>query len=236
MKYNRVLLKLSGESLMGKASYGIDPGMLQSYAREISEVYHNGIQLAIVIGGGNIFRGLKGSLQGFDRQTGDYMGMLATVINSLALQAELELLGVKVKLMSALKIEGLAEKTNGLKAVKYLESGYLVILSGGTGNPYFTTDTASALRAVEIKADAVLKGTRVDGVYTEDPEKNPAARKYDHLTFREAYEKDLKIMDLTAFTMCEENNIPIVVFNMNQPGNLKKLLEGEKLGTVVSRD
>jgi len=236
MKYNRVLLKLSGESLMGKASYGIDPGILNRYAMEISEVYKKGVQLAIVIGGGNIFRGLKGSLQGFDRQTGDYMGMLATVINSLALQAELELLGVKVKLMSALKIEGLAEKTNGLKAIKYLESGYLVILSGGTGNPYFTTDTASALRAVEIKADAVLKGTRVDGVYTDDPEKNPAARKYDQLTFREAYEKDLKIMDLTAFTMCEENNIPIVVFNMNQPGNLKKLLEGEKLGTVVSRD
>jgi uridylate kinase len=236
MKYNRVLLKLSGESLMGKASYGIDPEMLNGYAREISEVYSKGVQLAIVIGGGNIFRGLKGSLQGFDRQTGDYMGMLATVINSLALQAELERLGVRVKLMSALKIEGLAEKTNGLRAIKYLESGFLVILSGGTGNPFFTTDTASALRAVEIKADAVLKGTRVDGVYTDDPEKNPAAKKYERLTFREAYEKDLKIMDLTAFTMCEENNIPIVVFNMNQQGNLKKLLEGEKLGTVVSRD
>jgi uridylate kinase len=236
MKYKRVLLKLSGESLMGKASYGIDPGILNGYAREISEVYNKGVQLAIVIGGGNIFRGLKGSLQGFDRQTGDYMGMLATVINSLALQAELERSGVKVKLMSALKIEGLAEKINGFKAIKYLESGFLVILSGGTGNPFFTTDTASALRAVEIKADAVLKGTRVDGVYTDDPEKNPGARKYDQLTFREAYEKDLKIMDLTAFTMCEENNIPIVVFNMNQPGNLKKLLEGEKLGTVVSRE
>jgi len=236
MKYKRVLLKLSGESLMGKASYGIDPERLQEYAREISEVYNKGVQLAIVIGGGNIFRGLKGSLQGFDRQTGDYMGMLATVINSLALQTVLETLGVKVKLMSALKIEGLAEKTNGLKAIKYLESGYLVILSGGTGNPYFTTDTASALRAVEIKADAMLKGTRVEGVYTDDPEKNPSAKKYDRLTFREAYEKDLKIMDLTAFTLCEENNIPLVVFNMNQPGNLKKLLDGEKLGTVVSRD
>jgi uridylate kinase len=236
MKYNRVLLKLSGESLMGKASYGIDPEMLNGYAREISDVCSKGVQLAIVIGGGNIFRGLKGSLLGFDRQTGDYMGMLATVINSLALQAELERLGVRVKLMSALKIEGLAEKTNGLKAIKYLESGFLVILSGGTGNPFFTTDTASALRAVEIKADAVLKGTRVDGVYTDDPEKNPAAKKYERLTFREAYDKDLKIMDLTAFTMCEENNIPIVVFNMNQQGNLTKLLEGEKLGTVVSRD
>jgi uridylate kinase len=236
MKYKRVLLKLSGESLMGKASYGIDPAILNGYAREISEIYNQGVQLAIVIGGGNIFRGMKGSLQGFDRQTGDYMGMLATVINSLALQAELERSGVKVKLMSALKIEGLAEKTNGLRAIKHLESGFLVILSGGTGNPFFTTDTASALRAVEIKADAVLKGTRVDGVYTDDPEKNPAARKYDHLTFREAYEKELKIMDLTAFTLCEENNIPIVVFNMNKPGTLKKLLEGEKLGTVVSRE
>jgi uridylate kinase len=227
MKYKRVLLKLSGESLMGSASYGIDPDRLQVYASEISEVHKKGVQLGIVIGGGNIFRGLKGSLRGFDRQTGDYMGMLATVINSLALQAELERLGVKVKLMSALKIEGLAEKTNGLKAIKYLESGFLVIFSGGTGNPYFTTDTASALRAVEIKADAMFKGTRVDGVYSDDPEKNPSAK---------AYEKDLRIMDLTAFTLCEENNIPIVVFNMNQSGNLLKLIGGEKLGTVVSGD
>jgi len=235
MKYNRVLLKLSGESLMGSSSYGIDPARLLEYATEISEVYNKGIQLAIVIGGGNIFRGMKGSIQGFDRQTGDYMGMLATVINSLALQKVLETLGVRVKLLSALEIEGLAEKANGLKAIKYLESGYLVILSGGTGNPYFTTDTASALRAVEIKADAVLKGTRVDGVYTDDPEKNPSAIKYDRLTFREAYEKELKIMDLTAFTLCEENNIPIVVFNMNEKGNLVKLLNGEKLGTVVTK-
>jgi len=236
MAYKRVLLKLSGESLMGKSSYGIDPGRLNDYAREISEVYHKGVQLAIVIGGGNIFRGLKGSLKGFDRQTGDYMGMLATVINSLALKTELERAGVKVKLLSALQIEGLAEKANGLNAIKYLDSGYLVILSGGTGNPYFTTDTASALRAVEIGADAILKGTRVDGIYSDDPEKDPSAKKYDHLTFREAYQKDLKIMDLTAFTMCEENNIPIVVFNMNQAGNLLRLLEGEKLGTIVTRD
>lgn len=235
MKYSRVLLKLSGESLMGSSSYGIDPARLLEYATEISEVYNKGIQMAIVIGGGNIFRGMKGSLQGFDRQTGDYMGMLATVINSLALKAVLETLRVKVKLLSALEIEGLAEKANGLKAIKYLESGNLVILSGGTGNPYFTTDTASALRAVEIKADAVLKGTRVDGVYNDDPEKNPSAVKYDRLTFREAYEKELKIMDLTAFTLCEENNIPIVVFNMNEKGNLVKLLNGEKLGTVVSK-
>jgi uridylate kinase len=236
MEYKRVLLKLSGESLMGSASYGIDPGRLQEYAGEIYDAYKKGVQLAIVIGGGNIFRGLKGSLQGFDRQTGDYMGMLATVINSLALQSALEKLGVKVKLMSGLQIEGLTEKANGMNAIAYLESGYLVIFSGGTGNPYFTTDTASALRAVEIGADAVLKGTRVDGVYSDDPEKNPSAKKYDSLTFREAYEKDLKIMDLTAFTFCEENNIPILVFNMNQSGNLKKLLEGENLGTLVSRD
>ena len=236
MKYNRVLLKLSGESLAGDTAYGIDSVRLHQYASEIQEVFTTGVQIAIVIGGGNIFRGLKGSLTGFDRQTGDYMGMLATVINSLALQKALENSGVKVKLMSALKIEGLAEKTNGLQAIKYLESGFLVILSGGTGNPFFTTDTASALRAVEIKADAMLKGTRVDGVYTDDPEKNPSAKKYDRLTFQEAYEKDLKIMDLTAFTLCEENNIPIVVFNMNQPGNLKKLLGGEKLGTLISKD
>ncbi len=235
MKYKRVLLKLSGESLMGTSSYGIDPVRLQIYAREISEVYNKGVQIAIVIGGGNIFRGLKGSMQGYDRQTGDYMGMLATVINSLALQSELERIGVKVKLMSGLPVEGLAEKIEGRTAMRYLDSGFLVILSGGTGNPYFTTDTASALRAVEIGADAVLKGTRVDGVYTDDPEKNPSAKKYDRLTFREAYEKDLKIMDLTAFTLCEENNIPIVVFNMNQPGNLKKILEGAEIGTIVSK-
>jgi uridylate kinase len=236
MKYNRVLLKLSGESLMGQASYGIDPGRLNEYALEISEVCRKGIQLAIVIGGGNIFRGLKGSLQGFDRQTGDYMGMLATVINSLALQTALEHLNVRVKLMSGLDIPKITEKAYGPAAIDYMEKGNVIIFSGGTGNPYFTTDTASALRAVEIHADAVLKGTRVDGVYTDDPEKNPSAKKYDHLTFREAYEKDLKIMDLTAFTLCEENNIPIVVFDMNQPGNLKKLLQGEKLGTLVSKD
>jgi uridylate kinase len=236
MKLKRVLLKLSGESLMGNSSYGIAPEMLQKYAREISEAYHEGVQLAIVIGGGNIFRGLKGSQQGFDRQTGDYMGMLATVINSLALQSALEPFKVKVKLMSGLDIPKITEKAHGPLAIDYLEQGYLVIFSGGTGNPYFTTDTASALRAVEIVADAVLKGTRVDGVYTDDPEKNPEAQKYDRLSFREAYEKDLKIMDLTAFTLCEENNIPIVVFNMNKEGNLKKLLKGEKLGTLVSKE
>lgn len=236
MKDKRVLLKLSGESLMGTSSYGIDPAILQSFAREISAVCHKGVQLAIVIGGGNIFRGIKGSLQGFDRQTGDYMGMLATVINSLALQSALEQLNVKVKLMSGLEIPKIAEKAYGPAAIDYLEKGYVIIFSGGTGNPYFTTDTASALRAVEIRANAVLKGTRVDGVYSDDPEKNPAAKKYDRLTFREAYEKNLKIMDLTAFTLCEENNIPIVVFNMNKAGNLKRVIEGEMPGTLVSRE
>jgi uridylate kinase len=236
MKYKRVLLKLSGESLMGQSSYGIDPERLNGYARQISEVHGRGVQLAIVIGGGNIFRGLKGSLKGFDRQAGDYMGMLATVINSLALQSALEQLGVGVKLMSGLDIPKIAEIAHGPAAICYMEKGFVVIFSGGTGNPYFTTDTASALRAVEIHADAVLKGTRVDGVYTDDPEKNPAAVKYERLTFREAYNKELKIMDLTAFTLCEENNIPIVVFDMNKTGNLKKLLDGEHLGTVVSRE
>ena len=236
MKYKRVLLKLSGESLMGNAACGIDPARLNEYADEIASACRKGIQLAIVIGGGNIFRGLKGSSQGFDRQTGDYMGMLATVINSLSLQSALADRGVKVRLMSGLMIEAIAEKANGLKAKQYLDDGYVVIFSGGTGNPYFTTDTASALRAVEISADAMLKGTRVDGVYSDDPEKNPSAVKYDRLTFREAYDKGLKIMDLTAFTLCEENNIPVVVFDMNKKGNLEKLLGGEKIGTLVSRD
>jgi uridylate kinase len=236
MKYKRVLLKLSGESLMGKESYGIDHARLEEYAGEIADASKKGVQIAIVIGGGNIFRGLKGSLQGFDRQTGDYMGMLATVINSLALQSALHKQGARVKLMSGLQIEAIAEKANGLLAAQYLKEGFVVIFSGGTGNPYFTTDTASALRAVEISADAMLKGTRVDGVYTDDPEKDPSAQKYEHLTFREAYEKGLKIMDLTAFTLCEENDIPIMVFNMNQKGNLAKLLSGEKIGTVVSRN
>jgi uridylate kinase len=234
MKYSRVLLKLSGESLMGKESYGIDPARLQDYADEIAAACKKNVQLAVVIGGGNIFRGLQGSAKGFDRQTGDYMGMLATVINSLALKSLLESLTIKVKLMSGLHVEGLTEKANGTAAKQFLSEGFVVIFSGGTGNPYFTTDTASALRAVEISADAMFKGTRVDGVYSDDPEKNPGAKKYDHLTFREAYDKGLKIMDLTAFTLCEENDIPIVVFNMNQKGNLAKLLNGEKMGTVIS--
>ena len=235
MKYNRILLKLSGESLAGPDSHGIDPGRLQEYAEEIATVCKKGVQVAIVIGGGNFFRGFKGSLQGFDRQTGDYMGMLATVINSLAMQNVLENLGIKVVLMSGLTIEGLAERANGLAAKKHLDSGHVVIFSGGTGNPYFTTDTASALRAVEIGAGAVLKGTRVDGVYDEDPEKNPGAKRYTTLTFREAYEKELKIMDMTAFTMCEENDIPVVVFDMNSKGNLSKLVAGENIGTTITK-
>lgn len=219
---------------MGNESYGIDPQRLNFFAHQVKEASDLGIQIGIVIGGGNIFRGLKGSLKGFDRQTGDYMGMLATVINSLALQSALEGLGVRVKLLSGLDIPKLALPANGPQAIQYLEDGNVVIFSGGTGNPYFTTDTASALRAVEIKADALLKGTRVDGVYSDDPEKNPSAIKFDQLGFREAYEKGLKIMDLTAFTLCEENNVPIIVFNMNQPDNLRNLLQGHKIGTVVS--
>lgn len=233
MKYKRVLLKLSGESLMGNAASGIDPERLTDYAEEIAEASKKGLQTAIVIGGGNIFRGVQGSKRGFDRQTGDYMGMLATVINSLALKSALEQLEVKVILMSGLEISGLAERANGLKAKQYLDEGKVVIFSGGTGNPYFTTDTASALRAVEISADAMLKGTRVDGVYTDDPEKNPSAKKYDQLSFKEAYEKGLKIMDMTAFTLCEENNIPVIVFNMNQKGNLTRLIKGDPIGTMV---
>lgn len=218
---------------MGKASYGIDPERLNDYSEEIAAASRENVQIAIVIGGGNIFRGMQGSARGFDRQTGDYMGMLATVINSLALRSSLEEKGVKVKLMSGIYIEGLTEKANGMTAKQYLEDGYVVIFSGGTGNPFFTTDTASALRAVEISADAMLKGTRVDGVYTDDPEKNPEAIKYDHLTFHEAFVKELKIMDLTAFTMCEENKLPVIVFNMNIKGNLIKLLNGEKIGTRI---
>ncbi|MBW6459683.1 MAG: UMP kinase [Bacteroidales bacterium] len=236
MNYKRILLKLSGESLSGTAEGPIDPARLEYYADQIKEATAKGIQVAIVIGGGNIFRGLKGSHKGFDRQTGDYMGMLATVINSLALQSSLESDGIQVRLMSGIGIAKLTEKANGLKAIRYLNAGHVVIFAGGTGNPYFTTDTAAALRAVEIHADALLKGTRVDGVYSEDPEKNPGAVKYERLTFREAYDKELKIMDMTAFTFCEENSIPVVVFDINRPGNLKKLLEGEKVGTLVTKE
>ncbi len=234
MKYKRILLKLSGEALMGDKHYGIDPAILSVYCKQIKEVAYQGVEVAVVIGGGNIFRGLQGVAQGFDRVQGDYMGMLATVINSMALQAELEKQGVDAKLLSGLNIDPVAESTSGRKVKEYLKKGNVVIIAGGTGNPFFTTDSASALRAVEIQADVLLKGTRVDGIYTADPEKNPDAVKYETLTFDEAYEKNLKIMDMTAFTLCRENNMPILVFDMNTEGNLLKAVQGENIGTVVS--
>ncbi len=233
MKYKKILLKLSGEALMGKQAYGINPETLARYCEDIKEAANKGVKIAIVIGGGNIFRGLQGAAQGFNRVQGDYMGMLATVINSMALQAELEKQGVKAKLLSGLAIDPIAESTSGRKANEYLERGYVTIIAGGTGNPFFTTDSASALRAVETGADILLKGTRVDGVYTADPEKDPTAVKYDKLSFDEAYEKNLKIMDMTAFTLCKENNMPIYVFDMNTKGNLLRVLEGENIGTLV---
>ncbi len=233
MKYKRILLKLSGEALMGKQAYGIDPEQLEKYAKEIIKVAEENVQIAIVIGGGNIFRGMQGVAKGFDRIQGDYMGMLATVINSLALQAELEKQGVETKLFSGVLVEPVTEKMNGKKAIAYLKQGKVVIIAGGTGNPVFTTDSASALRSIEIKADALLKGTRVDGVYTADPEKDKSAKKFDELAFDEAYSRELKIMDMTAFTLCKENNIPVVVFDMNKPGNLFKVVKGEKTGTLI---
>lgn len=234
MKYNRILLKLSGEALMGEQQYGIDPVRLAEYAEEIKQAVNKGVQVAIVIGGGNIFRGLQGAAKGFDRVQGDYMGMLATVINSMALQGELEKYGIKTHLLSGIVIDPIAESMSRSKAIEYLESGEVIIIGGGTGNPYFTTDTAAVLRAVEIKADAVLKGTRVDGVYTADPEKDPTATKFSNISFTEVYEKNLNVMDMTAITMCRENNLPIMVFNMNIKGNLLRLLEGEEIGTLVS--
>ncbi len=234
MKYNRILLKLSGESLQGKESGGIDPERLNAFSSQVRQAADLGVQIGVVIGGGNIFRGLQGAGEGIDRQVGDYMGMLATVINSLALKSALEKMGLRVKLMSGLDIPKLTEPLSGMKAIQYLEERNVVIFSGGTGNPFFTTDTAAALRAVEIRADALLKGTRVDGVYSADPERHPEAQKFHKISFKDAYELGLKIMDLTAFTLCEENNVPIVVFNMNQPGNLVKLLQGEDIGTIVS--
>ena len=234
MKYKRILLKLSGEALMGEQAYGIDPQQLKNYTKEIIKVAEENVQIAIVIGGGNIFRGMQGVAKGFDRIQGDYMGMLATVINSLALQAEIEKQGYKTKLLSGVMVESVSEKMSAKKATDNLQKGKIVIISGGTGNPVFTTDSASALRSIEIKADALLKGTRVDGVYSSDPEKDPSATKFDKLTFDEAYRKQLKIMDMTAFTLCKENNIPICVFDMNKPGTLYKVVKGEKVGTLVS--
>ena len=235
MKYNRVLLKLSGESLMGKQSYGIAPEMLEQYAKDIKEAVDHGVEVAIVIGGGNIFRGLSGASKGMDRVQGDYMGMLATLINSMALQAELEKQGMKTELLGGLAIEPICKEMSRRRAIEAMQEGRVVIIGGGTGNPFFTTDTASTLRAIEIKADVILKGTRVDGVYTADPEKDPTATKYDRLTFQEALGKKLKIMDLTAFALCEENDLPIYVFDMNQPGNLLKVVTGEPIGTEVTK-
>jgi uridylate kinase len=233
MAFKRILLKLSGESLMGKKQFGIDNDRLSDYASEIKEIVSMGVEVAIVIGGGNIFRGIQAEQGGIDRVQGDYMGMLATVINSMALQAALEKAGVNTRLQSAIKMEQICEPYIRRRAVRHLEKGRVVIFGAGTGNPYFTTDTAASLRAIEMEVDVILKGTRVDGIYTADPEKDPNATKYDRLTFTEAYEKNLNVMDMTAFTLCNENNLPIVVFNMDQPGNLKRLMSGEKIGTLV---
>lgn len=234
MKYKRVLLKLSGEALMGEQQYGIDANRLNDYANEIELALKTGAQIAIVIGGGNIYRGLQGAGKGMDRVQGDYMGMLATVINSIALQSTLQARGIKAALLSGVYIDRVAESMSGPKAKTLLEAGNVVIIGGGTGNPFFTTDTAATLRAVEIEADVILKGTRVDGIYTADPEKDPTATKFDHLTYTEAFTRQLKVMDLTAFALCQENNLPIVVFDMNTPGNLQKVLAGEKIGTIVT--
>lgn len=233
MKYNRILLKLSGESLQGEQKYGISTDVLRSYAAQIKAAAASGVQIGIVIGGGNIFRGMQGVGRGFDRVKGDQMGMLATIVNSLALQSALEADGVKTKVLTSIRMEPIGEYYSKARAIEYLEAGYVVIIGGGTSNPYFSTDTASALRGIEIEADVLLKGTRVDGVYTADPEKDPAAVKFDEITFDEVYSRNLKVMDLTAFTLCRENRLNIVVFDMDTPGNLGKVLAGEAIGTVV---
>lgn len=233
MKYNRILLKLSGESLMGEKKHGIDDVRLSEYATQIAEIVNMGVQVAIVIGGGNIFRGLSGAGRGYDRVKGDQMGMLATVINSLALASALESINVKTKVLTAVRMEPIGEFYTRDKAVEALERGEVVIFSAGTGNPYFTTDTGASLRGIEIAADAMFKGTRVDGIYTADPEKVPDAVKFPDITFDEIYNRGLKVMDLTATTMCKENNLPIIVFNMDVVGNLKKVINGENIGTVV---
>jgi uridylate kinase len=233
MKYKRILLKLSGESLMGDSDYGIDAKMLTLYATEIKKLVEKNVEVALVIGGGNIYRGMKAEDMGIDRVQGDYMGMLATVINGMALQAAIESVGLKTRLMTGIKMEEVAEPYIKRRATRHLEKGRVVIFGAGTGNPYFTTDTAAALRAIEIEADVILKGTRVDGIYTSDPEKDKNAVKYDKITFEEVYEKGLNIMDLTAFTLCKENKLPIIVFDMNTPGNLEKVVFGEGVGTTV---
>ena len=236
MKYNRILLKLSGESLQGEQKYGISTDVLRSYAAQIKAAAASGVQIGIVIGGGNVFRGLQGVGRGFDRVKGDQMGMLATVVNSLALQSALEADGVKTKVLTSIRMEPIGEYYSKARAIEYLEAGYVVIIGGGTSNPYFSTDTASALRGIEIEADVMFKGTRVDGVYTADPEKDPSAEKFDRITFDEVYTRNLKVMDMTAFTLCKENGLDIIVFDMDTEGNLQKVLDGEAIGTLVCKE
>ncbi len=232
--YKRILLKLSGESLMGDKGYGLDPDVLTTYAGYVKEIVELGVEVAIVIGGGNIYRGMNESQTGIERAHGDYMGMLATVINGMAMQAMLEKLGVYTRLQSAIKMEQIAEPYIRRRAIRHLEKHRVVIFGAGTGNPYFTTDTAGSLRAIEISADVILKGTRVNGIYTADPEKDPTATKYEHVSFKDCIDKNLRVMDMTAFTLCMENKLPIIVFDMNEPGNLKRVVMGEKVGTLVS--
>lgn len=234
MKYKRILLKLSGEALMGQKQFGIDNDRLKQYAEEIKAVVDAGLEVAIVIGGGNIFRGVQAEEGGMERTQGDYMGMLATVINSMALQSALESAGVDTRLQSAIELKQIAEPFIRRRAVRHLEKGRVVIFGGGTGNPFFTTDSAASLRAIEIDADVILKGTRVDGIYTADPEKDPNAQRFETITFEEVYEKGLKVMDMTAITLCNENKLPIVVFDMNKEGNLHRLISGEDVGTLVN--
>ncbi|MBC8047869.1 MAG: UMP kinase [Fimbriimonadaceae bacterium] len=234
LKYKRILLKLSGEALMGEQNYGIDPKRLQEYASAIKEAVDMGVQVAIVIGGGNIFRGMAGEGAGIERAQGDYMGMLATVINGMALQSALENAGCYTRLMSAIKMEQICEPYIRRRAIRHLEKNRIVIFGAGTGNPYFTTDTAASLRAIETEAEVILKGTRVDGVYTSDPEKDKTATKFETISFKDVIAKNLNVMDMTAFTLCEENHLPIIVFDMNKKGNLKQLLIGEKVGTLVT--
>jgi uridylate kinase len=233
MKYKRILLKLSGESLMGERQYGIDNNQVLQYAQDIKNVHDEGIEIAIVVGGGNIFRGLSAEKSGMERAQADYMGMLATVINCMAMQNALESIGVETRLQSAIKMEQICEPYIRRRAMHHLQENKIVIFGAGTGNPYFTTDTAASLRAIEIKADVVLKGTRVDGIYTADPEKDPSATRYDEISFQEVYDKGLNVMDMTAITLCQENNLPIIVFDMNEPGNFMKIAKGEAIGTLV---
>ena len=234
MPYKRILLKLSGEALMGEKQFGIDPKRLENYAEEIKSVVDKGVEVAIVIGGGNIYRGIGGASNGIDRVQGDHMGMLATVINGLALQSALEDIGVQTRLQSAIRMNEVAEPFIRRRALRHLEKGRVVIFGGGTGNPYFTTDSAAVLRAIEIEADVILKGTRVDGIYTSDPEKDKSATKFDRITFKDVLTRGLKVMDTTAFTLSQENELPIVVFDMNKKGNLLKIVSGENIGTVVN--